>query len=653
MFRWAAAGPALLAVFSACAPATDSKTDNVQEVVPAGCNPLAYEHDCLLPYPSNHFLVDDPVLPSGHRVVVGDAAALRLDNGAVVDFFAAHPSDGFSHMPALVVLFPQGVDATQLNTYDRDLSRSVSAESPTVLIDAETGERVLHVSELDLNATLPLEQALVIRPVVRLKNRHRYVVAIWGLNSAAGTALPAPEGFGRIRDGNAGGSPVLQATLQRFERDVFPVTTAAGLERGTLQLAWDFTTESMEMVTRDMLDARSALVAAFEASPPPVHVRNITDNVSSTIWRRVEASMDVPNFMETEDFGAFLNRGADGRVVASGTSTVNFTVLIPRSVHDDAQARPARVLQYGHGFFGSREEMAGSFVTNFIHNKKMVAVGVDWWGMSSPDIGVVSDDLLHNMSQVMRFTERVHQGVMNQVALEYVVHHGLADLEEMKVNGQTTVLPDQLYFYGNSEGHILGGVFMGLTRYIDRAVLGVGGQGFFSLIAIRARPFISFLGFIRQTVTNPLSHQKLLSLGQASFDRIDPGSYAPLVRRPTLDHAPATRRILMHLGLGDTQVPNIAGEAHARSLQLPLLTPSPRTAAGFETTPGPVTDSAVVEFDFGVTLPRPGTFAQFPEGENPVHEGVRRSVAGQAMADAFLRPSGVITQTCSGACDPE
>ena len=69
-------------------------------VVPPGCNPLASEVDCLLPYPSDFFLVDDPSLPSGKRVALGEAAMVLDAEGASLDLAAPRPA-GRSRPPAV------------------------------------------------------------------------------------------------------------------------------------------------------------------------------------------------------------------------------------------------------------------------------------------------------------------------------------------------------------------------------------------------------------------------------------------------------------------------------------------------------------------------------------------------------------------------
>ncbi|MFY1825301.1 hypothetical protein ACN47A_05255, partial [Myxococcus fulvus] len=114
--------------------------------VPEGCNPLASEHDCLLPYPSDYFLKEDGALPSGHRVTLSAAAKLKTRDGTPFDFTDLHPADGYSHGTQMLVLFPGGVDDTGLPAVTRP---TAATSGSTVLLEAEAGTGVLHFAELD------------------------------------------------------------------------------------------------------------------------------------------------------------------------------------------------------------------------------------------------------------------------------------------------------------------------------------------------------------------------------------------------------------------------------------------------------------------------------------------------------------------------
>ncbi|MBI5526771.1 MAG: hypothetical protein HY897_10600 [Deltaproteobacteria bacterium] len=629
----------------------DAGTTDASE--PAGaCNPLAAEWDCALPFPSDWFLADDPSLPSGRRVSIPPRALLRDQDGRPVDSFVLHPADGWSVGTQILALFPFHVDGSNLMDIAKDVGLTLGAGGPTVVLDSETGKPVLHMAELDPRPEDPRRRALVIRPLERLEHRRRYIVGIRDLRDTGGAPLPAPAGFAAIRDGTAGADQVLAALAERYGREVFPALDAVGFGRGQLLLAWDFTTESEENVTRDMISVRDDLLLRLAAAPPVVDVVEVKDGADEHIFRIIEATVRVPLYVDSAEPGAMLRRGPDGHVEALGEADVPFTVVVPRSVATrDAGAPPARLLQFGHGFFGNRHEIVDNFVFEFADAYGFVVVAADWWGMSDEDRWIVMADLTGDPANTLRFSDRVHQGMANFVALAAAAAGPLSSIPELQFGGGPAYDPSAVYFYGISMGGILGGTYAALSPHVERAVLGVGGADF-SLMMFRARPFTPFLILIDSVFPDPLDQQKLTAAIQSSFDRIDPLTYAPRVARDPYPGSPADRRILIQTGIGDAQVPNISSHLHARALDAIHLQPAPRSIPAIATAESPVDGSAIVEFDFGVD-PLPGMTATPPGEDNEAHEGVRRTTAGMNQIDAFLRPAGAIIHTCAGACDPE
>jgi hypothetical protein len=258
--------------------------------------------------------------------------------------------------------------------------------------------------------------------------------------------------------------------------------------------------------------------------------------------------------------------------------------------------------------------------------------------------------IVDDTATTLRFTDRVHQAMANFISVAAVAQGALAQAPELQIAGSPAYDASALYFWGNSMGHILGGTYVALSPTIERAVLGVGGADF-SYIMFRSQPFNAFLLFVGTVFPDALDQQKFGVLSQMGFDRIDPLSVAPHVVTDTYAGSPSSRHILMHSGLGDAAVNPLAAELHARALGIPYLEPAARPIAGLTAVSAP-TDSALVEFDFGVDPP-PGLEAIPPVDGTPVHEGVRRLAASKAQLDAFLRPNGSVEQTCDGVCDPE
>lgn len=652
--RWVLLVAALAATAAGCSDEGDPPADEPL-LLPEGCNPLAANVDCLLPYPSDVFLVPDDDLPSGQRLHLPEAALVRNIHDQAVDLTAAHQADGFSVGQQILALFPGGIDDGTLATAHGDPGASLAPDSPTVLLDTVTGERIVHLAELDAHAAEDEEdeedrRGLLIRPLVRLEHERRYVVAIRSLHHRDGTPAATPAGFGRIRDGLAPAETVLAPLAERYEQEIFPALEQAGVARGALQLAWDFTTRSEQNATADLLAIRQDVIAQLTGSPPVVTVDSVEDDVSDSIYRRIDATVTVPLYLESNETLARLHRDDNGTVAPNGTVEVPVLICIPRSVAEATPGSPrARLVLFGHGFFGSREELT-AVAGYFGDQVGAVLVATDWQGMSEDDRIALSNTIIDAPNDTMAFTDAVQQAMANTIAVELAARGPLALLPEMQLGGQSVYDTDETYFYGISNGGILGGTFMALTPTIERGALSVGGANY-SLMAFRAGPFAAFLLIIQNQFPDPLDQQKVVLHLQSSFDRIDPLSYAPHVLGEPYPDGIAERRLLMQVGIGDIAVPNLSSHLQARALGLRNLEPAPRAVYGLEGAASPHAGSALVEFDFGID-PLPG-LDPVVGTLNDVHDDVRRLDAANEQLDRFFRPDGRIEQICDGVCDPE
>lgn len=607
----------------------------------AGCNPIGAGNDCLLPYPSDVFLTDG-------RVVIPPEAEVTFA-GFPADMVALHRPDGFSVGSPILALFPQGIDDSNLVFWKGDVARSREPSSPTVLIDANTGERILHFAEVDPRASTDDRRALIIRPQVRLENGHRYVVAIHDLFDKAGHYIDPPAGFRSLRDDEGRGHPRLEALSQHFEESVFPVLAAAGVSRNTLQLAWDFTTTTEKDATGDMLDIRADLLSKLDASPPEIEIVSTETDPTDHIATRIEATVTVPQYVDTVDPGGTLVYGNDGKVTAQGTTKVPFTILIPKSVANRAPGSPpARLMQFGHGFFGSRKE-ASDFPSQLADEKGFVIVAADWWGLAKADQAFVANQIFLDPSRVPIFVDRLQQAMANLISVAAAAKGSLADLPELQIQGERAYDPSTLYYYGISMGGILGSVYVTLSPYVDRAALSVCGADW-SLMLFRSQAFLPFLALIATKMPDPLDQQKLGALLQSTLERVDPMTYAPHMLGSRYPGNPPTLDIVTQIGIGDLAVPNVASFYQARILGMPVLQPSPFAPFGVVAAESPASGSAMTIFDFGVV---PDDLAEAGFSDNAVHDDVRKTEGSKNQIDLFFRPGAPVTQTCDGVCDPE
>jgi len=619
-----------------------------------GCNPLLAGFDCMLPYPSDFHVVADPSLPSGRRVQLGRAAELNDKDGFSADVNDWRPSDGFSRLPPIVAVLGTAVTDQGLVGLFGDYAATQKSDSKTIVLDASTLEFVAHFVDLDARATDAQRQAIVMRPMTQLQERHRYLVALQDVRMPDGKAAPAPEGFRRLRDANVGEDPVLKPLLERYQSEIFPLLERAGVKRDTLQLAWDFTTGSEQYATEDMLRGRELVLAELALHPPVVESIEVTENEYAYRWRRVVGTLRGPMLMKSPASGAELSRAQDGKVQLNGTVSFPFIAIVPASVRDGSG--PAPVMQFGHGVFGSQAELDNEVTGQVVERLGVVAFSVDWWGMSASDLGFVVGAVGDDVYNSVAFSDRVVQGMANWLSLTAAIQ---GSLREQPAFQRTTTQPpattplydvQPIHFLGISQGHILGGVYAALNPQIDRAILHAGGAGW-THIMFRSLPFERFLFLMDLSVPDKLDQQKLVATMAAHFDRIDPATYAHYVLRDELPSGPAgnagQRRVLIQTGIADTNVPTFTACLHARQLGIPLLTPSPRTVWGLPAMTAPVDGSAAVIFDMGID----DAFAAAaqPPPLNDVHNGMRLVPEVLDQMDAFLR-TGQVINPCAGVC---
>ncbi len=623
--------------------------------IPDGCNPIAYASDCLLPYPSNYFLVDDATLPNGVRVELGEAAMPTTLEGAPVDLLLDHPADGFSHHMPILALFPAGIDTSNLTFHQDDGDATLDAASPTILLDVETGQLVPHWVELDAMAEDPARQALIVRPYVRLADSRRYIVAFQGLVDKDGARVAPPAGFAHILANEVAGHPVLEPLAARYEQDIFAPLADAGIARDGLQLAWDFTTASEQRNTADMLAIRDDLLAWFDDDGPALMIDSVLPDFSDEMALRVEGRIEVPLYLEEDEPMALLHRGPDGAVTANGMHWVPFTLQVPKSAWpSDANFEPVRLIQFGHGFFGEREEINWSAMRAFSTERGVAMIATEWAGMALEDQGAVVQTIVEDASHVFLFTDRLHQGFANQLALSHAIRTSLAASDAVTAFDKLVYDPDQSYWYGISQGSIFGACIMALSPTIEKAVLDVGG-GPYSLMMTRSGSFADLFAIMKVTMgDDPLTIQKFIALSQHVWDRVDPITYAPHVLEDPYPNSPQ-RSVLFSYGVGDHSVTNVASHLLLRALGIDLLDPAAQSVYGLGSVPAPTSGSAGVVVDFMYPDPA-GVDSKLPDpppDEYNVHEGVRRNPKVRDMIDAFLRAGGEIENFCDGPCDPE
>lgn len=554
----------------------DSSDDGDGELVTEPeCNPLGGAR-CVLPYPSSLYQIDDAQSPTGVRLDIPDGALPINNQGVPVDPALYNQMDGFSPSAPIITAFASGVDDSNLPSWV-DFSQSLAPGSPTVLIDMETGELVPHFAELNAPAPSADQQALYIRPAVLLEGGRRYAVAIRNnLLAADGSPLEVPEGFLAIRDGWETDHERLERIRPRYD-DIFLALIEHDIAPADLVVAWDFVTSSRESMRRDVLAGRDAALELLASTMEELAIDVTRDMPSEDprFAREIEGFFEGPLLLTQGGEYAMetrLNRGANGLPVADGLYQIPFDAIVPNCALE-AEA-PVPLLVYGHGLLGDSDQVMSGGTRVAANGLCMVAIGTDMRGMSGLDLLNVAA-VLGDINQGPVMYEALVQGVVNHISLVQVARARMATELFSDGEGGSIVDPDQVYYYGISQGGIFGGTIAAYDPVIERSVLQVGAMNY-SMLLERSADWPAYRDFLVASYPNALDVSLILSLLQSQWDTTDPTSVADALLTPGVIPGVPEKRVLMQIGIADVEVSNVASEYQARSMGIPVLAPTVR-----------------------------------------------------------------------------
>ncbi len=645
-----------------------------EEVVPPpppGCDPLTPTY-CGFPYPNNYWTEPDGDSVTGLRLALPQVIMPTTIEGAQSSPDAFNEMDGFSPGIAAMTHFP-GATVTGLAT-SVTIEDSLLAGSPTVLLNAATGERLAHWVDLDayvVEAKLRVDQdaprpqfdlqrdidelrqerTLMLRPAIRPEDATRYIVAIRNVVDAEGNVLEPSPGFLALRDNIPSDDPVIESRRAHFE-DIFAALEAQGIARSELQLAWDYTTASRENNTRAMLHIRDDALASFpEGVPYSIEVKN--EGLADGMACRLEVTFDVPLYMTQGETGGLLNLGDDGLPERNGSFPYAAALVVPMS----AQTEAAPLVAFGHGQLGAKEQVLG--VQPIAAAQNLAFFGMDWKGFASDDVGTVVAALSGDLSTFRSVPERMHQGFLNFLVamrtLSVEADGGPSTLLNQTLNsdcGGAGLDGSKRYFFGGSQGGILGASLMAISTDMRRGLLAVPGQSYNLLLnrSVNFDPFAAPLYALYNW--NGMDMQMNLALVQGLWDRAEPTGYSKYIRNNLLPGTPS-HEVLIQVSKADHQVTNLGAHIMARTIGgVVNLAPTIRDVWGLDVVSGPHTGSGMLEIDFG-NPERPVT--NIPHWDDTQRDPHGRATELESIGDGLrvFYDTGVIENTCNGPCDED
>ncbi len=621
-------------------------------VVEPACDPLD-PRACLLPFPNDAFTVADPTSATGRRVDFDRRSMPANASGVHIDPTEWNRQDGFSPGAPLMVQVP-GIDLAATGAAPiGDLESSLAPDAPIVLLDAETGERHPYWAELDAGATTPADQLVFIRPATNFLGGHRYGVGLRDLRGEGGAELAPSAEFVALRD--ATGDDVPAERRARYDT-IFDDLEGAGVARSELHLAWDFTIASAENLAGRLLHIRDDAFADLDGAGPEFTVTSVEAD-DGPLATRISGTFQVPSYLTSDGQpGTRFNHGPDGLPEDTGRElTANFACGVPPSA---TAADPARLSLYGHGLLGSHTEVFAGNVRAMSAEHNFVFCATDWRGFARADIGNAVA-ALGDLSRFPTVADRSQQGILDMLLLGRLMIHaeGLAsDPAFQDAAGAPLIDTAQLSYDGNSQGGIMGGALVAVATDLTRAVLGVPGMNYSTLLD-RSVDFDPFATIYDPAYPDQVEGQLGVALIQMLWDRFEANGYAQHLTDEPLPGTPA-HQVLMHVAFGDHQVANISAEVMARTIGANAHRPAlaPGRHWGNEpiwdvpaATDGSTTESVFVYWDSGTPTPPDANVPPRPPafGEDP-HEDPRADADARRQKAAFLAPEGRYVDVCGG-----
>jgi hypothetical protein len=210
-----------------------------------------------------------------------------------------------------------------------------------------------------------------------------------------------------------------------------------------------------------------------------------------------------------------------------------------------------------------------------------------------------------------------------------------------KANNEPLVDPTKFYYYGISQGGIMGTTVCGIDPVIEKCVVQVGAINY-SMMLERSRDWPTYRTTLIGAYPDALDTSLIISLMQWEWDRTEPTVVADIINGQGVPGTPK-KQILMQMAIADDEVPNIASEYQARTMGIPVMMPSPYAPQLMQQVTQPVS-SALVIYDFGLgnTIP----LTNEAPADNDVHSNIRNKQATMDMMKRFY-DNGEIVQMCT------
>ena len=610
-----------------------------------GCDNTNSIH-CMLPFPSDVFLVDDETTNTGKRISYSANTLPSSGTVSPIEIPILNQLDGASPNTQIMTAFMTEPDVSDL-AGQYSIGKSLESGHSTAIINQLTGELIPHWVELDIRSEEEQPTIIHMRTIEALEHNTKYVVLLSGLKDIQNNSINAPEGFAALRDNLTTNSPDIENRRGDFQELFSWITENTDYTISTLQTAWSFHTSSTESIIGPLLSMRNdALERTGDGIGCTIESNSeVLDNDGNTSHWLITGTFTAPQYTESFFPPALIRRTSvdDRTPVFVENREIPFWLVMPNSAVELQE--PASLTVWGHGFLGNGNT---SGLSDWSNENNIAMIGTSFYGWADDDFTSLEYAVL-NMHYFQHQAERLEQAMINQVVMIKTFMGICSYLPEYYSNEDFKLIDTTNPTYtGYSNGALRGPSIIGLSPDLDRGVLWAGGSSFSHIIE-RCTQYDRFYFIFASEFgyENQIDRAVAMSVMQSLWDSTETDTFLSLREEGYLDEIEPFELMTL-FSITDLQISNISSSRMMMTGGIPLLNSSTITPYGLTIVEEGHVGSVGVFFDGGyIHAPEGNEYGQEP---HPAHNAIGALPIAREMAFHFLS-TGSVVDTCEGNCE--
>jgi hypothetical protein len=609
-----------------------------------GCDNTNPIH-CMLPFPSDAFLVDDKSTNTGKRIFYSQNTIPGSGSVSPIELPILNQMDGASPNTQIMTAFSVEPDVSDL-AGQYSIEKSLEAGHSTAIINQLNGELVAHWVELDIRSETDEPTIIHMRTIEALKHNTSYVVLLSGLMDENDERIPTPEGFAALRDNVITTSPDIENRREEFKELFNWISENTDYSINELQTAWSFHTSSTESIIGPLLSMRNdALERTGDGIGCTVESNTEVMIEGNRSHWLITGTFTTPQYTESFFPPALIRRTSaeDRTPVFVENREIPFWLIIPDSAAETQEA--AKLTIWGHGFLGNGNT---SGLRSWANENNVAMLGTSFYGWADDDFTSIEYAVL-NMRYFQHQSERLEQAMINQVVMIKTFMGICSELPEYYTDdGYKLIDTTNPTYTGYSNGALRGPSIIGLSPDLERGVLWAGGSSFSHIIE-RCTQYdkFHFIFASEYGYDNQLDRAVAMSIIQSLWDSTEADTFLSLRDSGYLDQIEPFELMTL-FSISDLQISNISSSRMMRTGGIPLLNSSTITPYGLSIVEEGHIGSVGVFFDGGyMQAPEGNEYGQEP---HPAHNAIGALPIAREMAFQFLS-NGSIVDTCDGSCE--